>query len=171
VSADRSSSESSGDGEEQTGRRQSDTGSSAGDAEERRIARHTILDRVLLESEGVPIGARAADDLIELLRESALGVDSGSGGSDLPSSSTPGSPSRGSRTRWSRPSSAALLAAQANDVATRVLNGEIDLDVAARYASTARVAVSAMNIEVQRARAARQSPNLLLDSPVDRDET
>jgi hypothetical protein len=59
-----------------------------------------------------------------------------------------------------------MLAAQANDVATRVLNGDIDLETAKLYATTARVAVSAMNIEVQRARIARTSPHLLLDNPI-----
>jgi hypothetical protein len=60
-----------------------------------------------------------------------------------------------------------MLAAQANEIATRVLNGEIDVETAKLYASTARVAVSAMNIEVQRARAARTPPNLLLDPVID----
>lgn len=118
-------------------------------------------------SEVARIRARPVDMSTVQPLGSALPAASGSGASDLPTSSKPGSPSSDSRTRWSKPSNAAMLAAQANDVATRVLNGDIELEVAARYASTARVAVSAMNIEVQRARAARQTPNLLLDNPID----
>lgn len=167
MSADPNSSASSDAGPEPTARRQAAFDSSAAPADERESARRTILKRVLRELPAETIDALVADGTIARPPGSAPDAVSVFVGSDLPISSKPGSPSRDSRTRWNKPSSAALLAAQANDVATRVLNGDIELDVAARYASTARVAVSAMNIEVQRARAARQTPNLLLDNPVE----
>lgn len=86
-------------------------------------------------------------------------------------SSTSGSPSGDSKRRYSKPSNAAQMAAQANEIATAILNGDINVDVASAYASTARVAVSAMNIEVQRARLARAVPDLSLDQAIIAEES
>lgn len=51
---------------------------------------------------------------------------------------------------------------QANDVATKVLNGEIDADTARLYSSVARTVVQSMSIEVARARFLKTVPELSL---------
>jgi hypothetical protein len=58
------------------------------------------------------------------------------------------------------------FAAQASDVATRVLNGTMDLDTARVYGAVARTVAQAMTTEVQRARFLREAPDLQL--PLDR---
>ena len=55
------------------------------------------------------------------------------------------------------------FAAQANQVATAILNGEVDLDVARTYASVARTVAQAMNTEVNRARLYETLPDLELN--------
>lgn len=58
------------------------------------------------------------------------------------------------------------FAAQANRVATMVLNGEIDLEVARTYSSMARTVAQAMSTEVSRARFVRTQPTLDLTDEV-----
>lgn len=54
------------------------------------------------------------------------------------------------------------FAAQASDVATRVLNGTMDLETARVYGAVARTVAQAMTTEVQRARFLQQQPDLEL---------
>lgn len=75
-------------------------------------------------------------------------------------------PSAASSKRWRSPGSAMAFAAQANMVATLVLNGEIDLDTARTYASVARTVAQAMSTEVSRARFVQSIPQLDLSSDV-----
>lgn len=145
------------------GRDESASSSSAAPADERATRRRTILDRVLQELPDDLIDALTAEGFIELRHAVVPHAASATGGSDHLNSSPPGEPSAPSKRRYVQPVSASALAAQANEIATSVLNGEIDLEVAALYATTARVAVSAMNIEVQRARAAHTPPRLSLN--------
>jgi hypothetical protein len=55
------------------------------------------------------------------------------------------------------------FAAQANKVATMILNGEIDLETAAAYSRVARTVAQAMSTEVSRARFLQRAPMLLLN--------
>ena len=68
---------------------------------------------------------------------------------------------------WRPARSAIEFAAQANQVATMVLNGEIDPDVARIYSGIARTVAQAMSTEVSRARFLAEQPNLSLDLPDD----
>lgn len=52
-----------------------------------------------------------------------------------------------------------------NNVATLVLNEEIDLDLARAYAALARVLSQTVSVEVSRARFLRTEPDLTLDDP------
>ena len=78
-------------------------------------------------------------------------------------SSLRGRLSRDSTTRYAKPKNVRGFAAQANDVATRVLNGEIDLDIARTYSSVARTIAQSMSIEVTRARFLKELPDLSLE--------
>jgi hypothetical protein len=72
-------------------------------------------------------------------------------------------PSSDSKGRWSKPVDIRQFAAQANDVATKFLNGEIDIEAARTYASIARVVVQAASSETTRARFVKEEPNLSLE--------
>lgn len=75
-------------------------------------------------------------------------------------------PSKGSRPRWSTPTNIRDFAAQANRVATQVLNGTIDLELARTYATIARVVAQSASIEVAKARFAKEMPDLSLKEPL-----
>jgi len=66
---------------------------------------------------------------------------------------------------WAVPVDPMTFAYQANKVATAILNGEIDLDVARTYASVARTVAQAMNTEVNRARLEQSLPDLSMKEP------
>lgn len=72
-------------------------------------------------------------------------------------------PSSDSKQPWSRPSNIKEFAAQANKVATMVLNGEIDLEAARLFASLGRVVTQATSLEVTRGRFLKEEPNLSLE--------
>lgn len=64
------------------------------------------------------------------------------------------------------------FAAQANAVATRLLNGEIDVEIARAYSGIARTVAAAISNETSRARFARLAPDLALtDDVYERDES
>jgi hypothetical protein len=65
--------------------------------------------------------------------------------------------------RWRTPRNAREFAAQANRVATMVLNGEIDPEAARLYSGVARTMVQALSSEVTRARFVKEEPDLALD--------
>lgn len=52
------------------------------------------------------------------------------------------------------------FASQANEVANRILNGEIDLDTARAYSAVARTVAQAVTSEVVRARFLKAMPDL-----------
>jgi hypothetical protein len=54
------------------------------------------------------------------------------------------------------------FAAQANRLATMLLNGEVDFETARTYAAVARTIAQAMNTEVNRARLEGTMPDLRL---------
>ena len=58
------------------------------------------------------------------------------------------------------------FAAQANAVATMVLNGDLDVDTARTYSAVARTVAQAMSTEVSRARFIQSEPSLALDPDV-----
>jgi hypothetical protein len=62
------------------------------------------------------------------------------------------------------------FAAQANAVATMVLNGDIELEMARTYSAVARTVAQAMSTEVSRARFIQSEPSLALDPGVFEDE-
>lgn len=74
-------------------------------------------------------------------------------------------PSNESKTRYLRPTSVKEFTAQANDVATRVLNGEISIEEARAYASLARVVSQTVSVEVTRSRFLRTTPDLNFGEP------
>lgn len=78
--------------------------------------------------------------------------------------STPSeTPSKPSNKRYRKPRTIREFAAQANEIATLVLNGEIDLETARNYASLARVVSQTASIEVTRARFLKREPDLSLE--------
>jgi hypothetical protein len=79
-------------------------------------------------------------------------------------------PTSGSNKRWRAPRTVKEFAAQVNQVATMVLNQEIDEDVAKLYASNARVVAQAISSEVTRARFVREEPNLSLEADTFEDD-
>lgn len=72
-------------------------------------------------------------------------------------------PASSSKKPWQKPRNVREFAAQANEVATRVLNGEIDLETARNYASLARVVAQSASVEVTRARFLKKEPDLSLE--------
>jgi len=74
-------------------------------------------------------------------------------------------PRKGSNVRWRTPRNVRELAGQANEVATMLLNGEIDPEVGARYGSLVRGIAQMMSIEVTRARFVKTEPILTLSGP------
>ncbi len=79
-----------------------------------------------------------------------------------PISSSSAGPSSGSKQHWQKPGSVMELAAQANDVATKFLNGEVNIEVARTYATIARVVAQAASIEVAKSRFLKEEPDLSL---------
>lgn len=69
-------------------------------------------------------------------------------------------PSRPSTPRYKRPTNALEFAAQANRVATAVLNGEINVDTARTYSAIARTVAQALSTEVVRSRFLHTAPDL-----------
>lgn len=69
-------------------------------------------------------------------------------------------PSSISKKQYSRPANVRELAWQASDVATRLLNGTIDLETARAYGSIVRTVAQAMSAQVQQSRIMRQEPDL-----------
>ena len=80
-----------------------------------------------------------------------------------PISKPSGLPSSGSTEHWPVPKNARQFAAQANRVATLILNNEIELEVARTYSAVARTAAQMLTAEVQRARYRQLEPNLSLE--------
>ena len=65
--------------------------------------------------------------------------------------------------QWRRPKDAAAFAAQANRVATMILNGELDLDTARTYSGVARTMAQVLSAEVYRARFLKEAPDQSLE--------
>ena len=92
-------------------------------------------------------------------------------GSSAPASSSPKTSStsdgrsRPSTRHWRQPTSVRAFAAQANAVATMVLNGEMDLESARVYSAVARTVAQSMSTEVTRSRFLQTEPDL--DIPTD----
>lgn len=81
----------------------------------------------------------------------------------FPTSRRSGEPSSGSKVRWRRPKNVREFAAQANSVATMMLNGDLDIDTARAYSSIARGIAQMMSINVTRARFLKTEPILEFD--------
>ena len=100
------------------------------------------------------------------------GADAGSGagksglGSGSRTSNASGAPSGGSTRRWRKPTSVKEFAAQANAVATLLLNGELDVEIARAYSGIARTVAAAISNETSRARFAKTAPDLSLGDDV-----
>jgi len=75
------------------------------------------------------------------------------------------SESKGPARRWRTPSNVRELAGQANQVATLMLNGQIDIEVARSYGALVRGIAQMMSIEVTRARFVRTEPILTFEEP------
>lgn len=72
-------------------------------------------------------------------------------------------PSTALKRRWKRPRNVREFAAQANAVATMLLNGDLDIDTARTYSSLARGVAQMMSINVTRARFLKEEPVLDFD--------
>lgn len=72
-------------------------------------------------------------------------------------------PSNDSSKLWKAPKNIKEFAAQANLVATQVLNGEIDIDTARTYSAIARTVAQAVNTELGKARITQQEPDTDFD--------
>jgi len=70
-----------------------------------------------------------------------------------------------SNKHWPTPRNVRELAGQANAVATLILNGKIDIEVARSYGALVRGIAQMMSIEVTRARFVRAEPILELEQP------
>lgn len=81
-----------------------------------------------------------------------------------------GERSSGSTRRWRQPRNVREFAAQANAVATLVLNGEMGLEAARTYSSVARTVAQAMSTEVSRSRFLQSEPSLDLPDDVWEDD-
>lgn len=79
-------------------------------------------------------------------------------------------PSRPSTKHWRTPVNVREFASQANEVASMVLNGEMDVNVARIYSGLARTVAQAMSTEVSRARFLSQLPDLSFMETNDADE-
>lgn len=93
-------------------------------------------------------------------RTSSAAIASAINQMSLPKSSNSGQQS----TAWVRPRTVRQLAAQANLVATKLLNGEIDPETARVYAEITKIIAQAVNAEVARARSMHQTPDLSLSN-------
>lgn len=71
--------------------------------------------------------------------------------------------SSASTKRWRKPRNVREFAAQANEVATMMLNGDLDIDTARAYSSIARGIAQMMSINVTRARFLKTEPVLDFD--------
>jgi len=71
-------------------------------------------------------------------------------------------PKSDSNVRWRQPKTVRNFASQVNAVATKVLNGEIDMDAARTYATLTRVLAQAISVEVTRARFLKEAPDLTI---------
>lgn len=69
-------------------------------------------------------------------------------------------PSCGREHASKTPSSVAEFTAQVNEVATRLLNGEMDLELARAYSSLVRTVAQSLSTEVAAARLEKRRPNL-----------
>lgn len=90
--------------------------------------------------------------------------------SEPPTSKTSGGPSRASTRQYRQPKNVREFAAQANLVATAILNGQIDLDTARAYSAVARTVAQAVTSEVVRARFLRAAPDLEFPDMSEEDE-
>lgn len=68
-----------------------------------------------------------------------------------------------SKVPWQKPSDVRSFAAQVNDVATKLLNGEIDIGTARVYSNLARAVVQSASIVTTRARFLKLEPDLSLE--------
>lgn len=96
------------------------------------------------------------------------GAGSAAGRNESDSSSqtseTSGGRPSASNARWPKPRHVRALAAQVNEVATKVLNGEIDMDTARLYAALTRTLAQTISAETTRARFAQEAPDLSLET-------
>lgn len=82
-----------------------------------------------------------------------------------PTSSPSGRPSEPSSEQWLLPVNVRQFAAQANEVATMVLNGTLPIETARTYATLARVVAQTITAEVARARFIKSEPELTFERP------
>lgn len=95
--------------------------------------------------------------------QSLTGIVDGQAAPSPSNCASSAAPSPGSKRRWPVPKSARDVAAQANLVATLVLNGDLSLEHGRVYASTARLVAQALTVELSRARLSDNVPDLSLD--------
>lgn len=120
-------------------------------------------------SEPTEIGTGIANVTVEQSSTTSVGTLRSAGAGSVPtvsgsdSTSPTSKPSDKPSARWKPPRNAREFAAQANRVATMILNGEIEEDTARTYSAVARTAAQMLTAEVQRARFLQAEPNLSLE--------
>lgn len=135
-------------------------GVSAPDATRRDIALPSLGE----ESTTMPLSATTSET--QTSTSSGPGPGSAEPGESLQSSRPSEQPSARSTRRWRSPRNAMEFAAQANAVATLLLNGEIDVETTRAYSAVARTVAQAMSTEVSRARFVAIEPTLSLSDDV-----
>lgn len=123
-------------------------------------------DTVTMPTSGTP-STHDADSAIPSGASSAPDIDL----PESPPTSEHSTPrSLGSKRHYERPRTVRALAAQVADLATAVLNGEVEgdaLEAARVYASLTRTTAQLVSAEVTRARFLRMEPNLSLEGDDD----
>ena len=87
-------------------------------------------------------------------------------GLSQPTSTSSAGPISGLNKRWRRPTSARQLASQATAVATKLLNGELDLETARAYGTMTRSIAQMLSVEVTKARFLDKEPDMGLGEEV-----
>ena len=138
-----------------------------------RMAAATTPESVLPASNGATAKAPAAGSIVPLSGPISAGTlrsaDAGSGrgrnesASSFPTSANSDAQTSGSSRRWRKPRHVRALAAQVNEVATQVLNGDIDFEKARLYANLTRTLAQTISAETTRARFAKEAPDLSLE--------
>jgi cytoskeletal protein RodZ len=75
-------------------------------------------------------------------------------------SSNSTSPSSASKGYWREPKTLKEFTSQVNSVASKVLNGQMDMDIARTYSGLARVIAQSVSTEVSRSRFLKMAPDL-----------
>ena len=115
------------------------------------------------QEQQIESSGNGAKSVVKIHEQPVSAIESGQAAMSRSKSTNSSLPTNGSKRHWQQPTTVRQFASQVNAVATRVLNGEIDMDVARTYASLTRVLAQAISVDVTRSRFLQQAPDLSLD--------